>query len=262
MMDTHGIAMRMEAAKQVAKEAGALLVAGPQQGMQAKSKGKSDFVTVMDLASEQLIKSYLHERFPEDNFLGEETGFEAYGSGGTWVIDPIDGTTNYIYGLPTYTISIAYELKHHEPVLGVVYVPLLGQLFHAITGAGAFLGDTSIHCSTLSDPADSLAIVSPPMRLMERLPQFMDVFGHLCRTVGEMRDFGSAAYHMCLVGAGMAEAFVEFGLKYHDIAAGTVILGEAGGRVSPIDADTPDWSGSIIATNAPLHGWYVSTIRS
>jgi myo-inositol-1(or 4)-monophosphatase len=161
-MENRSIERRLQAAIEAARLAGSLLVDGPGEGLRTESKGKSDFVTAMDLASEQLVKSYLHERFPQDNFLGEETGYESYGDGGTWVIDPIDGTTNYIHGLFGYTISIAYEEASHKPLLGVVYVPQIQELFHAIQGGGAFCQGVAIRCSQESVPADAVAIVSPP----------------------------------------------------------------------------------------------------
>ncbi len=259
-MDTTSIEQRLTAAKDAARKAGALLLGGPQDGMQAKAKGKSDFVTVMDLASERLIKDLLHAQFPQDNFLGEETGFEAHGDGGTWVIDPIDGTNNYIYGLPTYTVSIAYEIERHCPVVGVVFVPCLDQLFHASVGMGAFKNGVSISCSSLADASESLLIISPPSRIPGKFAQYLAIYGRLARKTGEIRDFGSAAYHMSLVAAGMAEAFVEFGLQYHDIAAGMVILSEAGGKISPIDPQETGWSGNIVATSTRLHDWYVHQV--
>jgi myo-inositol-1(or 4)-monophosphatase len=259
-MENRSIERRLQAAIEAARLAGSLLVDGPGEGLRTESKGKSDFVTAMDLASEQLVKSYLHERFPQDNFLGEETGYESYGDGGTWVIDPIDGTTNYIHGLFGYTISIAYEEASHKPLLGVVYVPQIQELFHAIQGGGAFCQGVAIRCSQVSVPADAVAIVSPPMRYPDRMPLYFNLYEHICPLVGELRDYGSAALHMCLVAAGRAEAFVEFGLKYHDIAAGTVILQEADGRVVPIGQHTEGWTGDIIATNNNLHDWFASTI--
>ncbi|PKL20299.1 MAG: inositol monophosphatase [Spirochaetae bacterium HGW-Spirochaetae-4] len=255
-MENRGIERRLQAAIEAARLAGSLLVAGPSDGLRTETKGKSDFVTAMDLASEKMVKSYLHERFPKDNFLGEETGYEHHGDGGTWVIDPIDGTTNYIHGLFGYTISIAYEEKSHEPLLGVVYVPQIQELFHAIQGGGAFCQGVAIRCSEESVPGDAVAIVSPPMRYPARMPQYFNLYEHICPLIGELRDYGSAALHMCLVAAGRAEAFIEFGLKYHDIAAGTVILQEAGGRVAPIEQDTEGWTGDIIATNGKLHQWF------
>ena len=107
----------MEAASEAARMAGKLLLNGLGEDLGTTSKGRNDFVTVMDVRSEELIKHHLHTLFPYDNFLGEEMGYEQYGDGGTWIIDPIDGTTNYIHGIPGYTISIAYEEKKWDPVV-------------------------------------------------------------------------------------------------------------------------------------------------
>ena len=255
-MDSQMNSLRLQAAIEVAKLAGQLIISGAEKGIQTSVKGRNDFVTVMDVQSEELIKSYLHERFPQDNFLGEEMGYQKYGDGGTWIIDPIDGTTNYIHQLPGFTISIAFEEQSWHPVIGVVYDPTQKELFWAQEGKGAFLGEKPIHVSAVDDPHESVFMISPPLRKVERMNTYMQIFEHLCGDAGEVRDYGSAALHLCYVATGRAEAFIEYNLKYHDIAAGMVIVKEAKGDISPLDPQEQlNWPGNIIASNAALHTW-------
>lgn len=257
-----GRSLRLQAAQDIAHIAGKLLLEGPDQGLQTATKGRNDFVTVMDVQSERLIKEYLHERFPEDNFLGEEMGFEEFGDGGTWIIDPIDGTTNYIHGLPGFTISIAYEDERWNPVVGVIYDPTGDEMFFAQAGNGAYLNGKAISVSTVDNPHESVIMISPPLRKMKRMGDYMGMLELLSNDSGEMRDYGSAALHLSYIAAGRVEAFIEFGLGYHDIAAGLVILAEAGGKVSPLDlGDQQDWTSNIIATNEALHGWFARLIQ-
>ena len=191
-----------------------------------------------------------------------EMGFERHGDGGTWVIDPIDGTTNYIHGLPGYTISIAFEQNRWHPVLGVVYDPLLDEMYSAQRGAGAWLNGTRISVSEITDVHETVMFLSPPLRKRERMDDYLKLFETLCADSGEMRDYGSAALHLSYVAHGRADAFIEFNLGYHDIAAGVVILEEAGGVISPLDTqDVKDWHSNIIATNSQLHQWFVSQVQ-
>ena len=253
---------RLEAAKQVARMAGAMLQDGQRGNLEITSKGKNDFVTVMDVQSEQLIIDYLHERFPEDNVLGEEIGFKKHGNGGTWIIDPVDGTTNYIHGLPGYSVSIAYEESPWHPIIGVVYDPTNDELYAAQEGVGVWCNDQPIAVSSVADRHDSVIMISPPLRKRELLDDYMHLFNTICADSGETRDYGSAALHMCYVAHGRGEAFIEFGLGYHDIAAGTAILKEAGGAISTLDMrQKSEFTSSLIATNAVLHEWFVSQVQ-
>lgn len=261
-MNKDGRTLRLEAALEAARMAGEMLMRGAEGGLQTTSKGRNDFVTIMDVCSERLITDYLHKRFENDNFLGEEMGFEQYGDGGTWIIDPIDGTTNFIHGLPGFTISIAYEEERWHPVVGVVYDPTSKESFTAQEGKGAFLQGEPITVSTVADPHQSVVMISPPLRKTHRMESYLGMFEHICSEAGEVRDYGSAALHLCYAAAGRCEAFIEFGLKYHDIAAGVVILQEAGGQVAPLDLhDTNDWTENIIATNGKLHTWFSNHVQ-
>ncbi len=168
-MNYDDIKQRLNAAIEAARLVGEFLVSKQTGDLQTSKKGKSDFVTIMDVESERLIKKHLLDLFPEDNFLGEEMGFEKNSEGGTWVIDPIDGTTNYIHHLPGYTISIAYEIERWKPVIGVIYDPLLKEMFHAHKDGGAFLQGKPIRCSDKGKENESIVFTSPPMRYPEHM---------------------------------------------------------------------------------------------
>jgi myo-inositol-1(or 4)-monophosphatase len=253
---------RLEAAKIIAKQAGAFLLESRQGNLGITEKGTNDFVTVVDVASERMIKAYLHDRFPKDNFLGEEMGYESYGDGGTWIIDPIDGTTNYIHGLPGFSISIAYEQSQWDPVVGVVFDPITDELYSAQRGTGAYCNDVPIAVSRIEKPHDTVIMISPPLRFRYRLPAYMKVYQAVCADSGETRDYGSAALHLCYIAHGRGEAFIEFGLGYHDIAAGTVILKEAGGNISQLDLPhAKPFTSSLIATNEVMHTYFVNQVQ-
>jgi myo-inositol-1(or 4)-monophosphatase len=253
---------RFKSAKKVAQLAGELITKNPLDQTILSYKGKSDVVTMMDVKCEKFIKEYLHERFPEDNFIGEETGLERHGIGGQWIIDPIDGTSNYVHDLPGYTISIAYEEESYEPLLGVVYSPAHDELYSAQKGKGAFCNGKQLSVSGISDIKEALTITSPPLRIPELIPRFMELFTRFSIEGGDVRNYGSAALHMCYLASGKAEAYLEYGLKYHDVAAGFVLLREAGGVYSYFDeVEKSSFGGNIVASNKRVHLWYTSVVH-
>ncbi|HKM06429.1 MAG TPA: inositol monophosphatase family protein [Sphaerochaeta sp.] len=263
MSNAQSLESRLLAAKEVAILVGDLITKEPFDRNQASFKGKSDIVTRMDVLSEQYIKAYLHERFPQDDFVGEEMGLESYGNCGRWIIDPIDGTSNYIHNIPGFTISIAYEIEPFSPLIGVVYSPCHKELYYALKGKGAFCNEERISASHISTVREALSIISPPLRKLYHLPSYLEMMKVICEETGDTRDFGSAALHFCYLASGKADGFFEYGLKYHDVAAGFVLLQEAGGLYCFFeeDADTL-FSSNIIATNRELHLWYTTIIRA
>ncbi len=262
-MNGEELTKRQRAAEEAARKAGAFLLgASRNDSLGTTAKGRNDFVTVMDVKSEEIIKAYLHDRFPEDNFLGEEGGYEKYGDGGTWVIDPIDGTSNFIHGLPGFTVSIGYEVEQWKPVVGVVYNPSHDALYSAQTGTGAFLNGKPISVSSVDDPHRTAILTSPPLRNPARLNTYLELFEKLCRESGEIRGFGSAALHLCYIADGKADAYIEFNLNYHDIAAGLVLVSEAGGKVSHLDMnDIGDFPSHFIISNENLHEWFCDAVQ-
>ena len=215
-------------------------------------KAENDFVTAMDSASEKLIRELLLGANPEDCFFGEEGGGNLSETR-RWIVDPIDGTANYAKGDPLYTISIAYELEG-EIVVGCVYCPSLDEMFTAVKGEGAFLNGKPIRVSEERNPRESLLHMAFCHRnpkanqiMLERIPKLCDTFSDLRRT-------GSAAYDLCAIAAGRCEGFCELGLHIWDIAAGVVILREAGGCVSDWrEGYDPLKTGRVAASNTLLH---------
>jgi|LSQX01.3.fsa_nt_gb myo-inositol-1(or 4)-monophosphatase len=262
IMKYEGIKQRLTAAHDIAKVVGKYLIENQFGDIGTSAKGRGDLVTAMDLEAERQIKEFLHKTFPEDNFLGEEMGFERYGDGGTWVIDPIDGTSNYVQGLPGFTVSIGYEIERWQPVLGVVYDPTLDEIFYASKDGGAFFQGKPMRVSDKLDYPQAIVFTSPPMRYGEYMDDFVSVWRAITPKIGEFRDFGSAALHFAYVAAGRGDLFFEFNLQYHDMAAGKIIVEEAGGVVSPIYPGIKDsFSGSIIASPLNTHSTYLEILQ-
>lgn len=250
---------RLALAVRAAREAGEMLRQGGQ--IKVERKAWHDYVTDMDRESERMIREMLLSECPQDGFLGEEGGQIAGEREGQWIVDPIDGTTNFIRGLPAYSISIAYR-RHSEFVIGVVYAPALDELFTAHLGGGAFLNGRPIRASRVETPEEAVAGMSFAHRNRVDALRMLDLLPGLTASLGDMRRMGSAAYDLCCVAAGRLDAFFELGLHLYDIAAGIAILTEAGGRVSgwPGEADAAT-TGNILATNGPLHAWFQSALR-
>ena len=251
---------RLRAAKSAALKAGKLLLAA--KNCEIRAKGWHDFVTGMDLESERVIIDYLSRRFPEDDFLGEESGGGNRAGAGLWIIDPIDGTGNFIHDIPCYTVSIGYRDRAGDLTVGVIYNPRQGELFWAGRGMGAYLNRKRIRVSMLDDPAGAYTIMPPHSRLHGETPFFFGLMQKIFLESLELRDFGSAALHLAYVACGRAEAFLHLGLKIYDIAAGLVILGEAGGQYSGFSEEEDVLkTGNLVATNGALHHWYLEQIR-
>ncbi len=208
-----------------------------------------DFVTAYDIKSEEILVSYIRERYPTHSILGEEgcsiDGCDDY----TWVIDPIDGTTNYAHGFPFFCISIALKYRC-ENVLGVVYAPMLNYLFTAIKGQGAQLNGKPIHVSASESLLYSIISTGFPYT-RESKNMNIDYFLKVINRISGIRRCGSAALDICMVAAGMLDAYWEFNLNDWDIAAGDIIVREAGGSFEKIvvaeDAMTLATNGHIYA---------------
>ncbi|MBQ3574729.1 MAG: inositol monophosphatase [Clostridia bacterium] len=241
---------KAQLAEKAARAAGEMLLNCPR--VAAVHKAENDFVTEMDLKSEKLIKSILLGAYPEDGFFGEEEGGNEEADG-RWIVDPIDGTSNFFKGEAIYTISIAYEL-HGELVVGCVYCPPTDEMFIGIKGEGAYRNGVSVHVSDESVTRESFLHISFCHRdpaynqyVMERLPE-------LIRNFSDFRRFASAAYDIACVASGRCEGFFELGLHIYDIAAGVVIAREACAEISGWrEGEDPLTSGNIIVTNGKIH---------
>ena len=262
MLSDNNLLFRLDSAIAAARGAGVLILDREGTGLGIESKGLNDIVTEVDGESERYIVDYLSSRFPDDNFLGEENGEISGRSGGRWIIDPIDGTENFSRGIPNYTISIGYEVLPGKPVIGVVYNPKQDEMFHAVKGGGAFLNYRPVKVSEIADPADSLTIVAPPFRSHDKAGIYFKLLESVFLKTRDVRRFGSAAQDLCYIACGRMDAFFELGLKYYDIAAGLIILSEAGGCYSSFtEGEDLLESGNIVATNGLLHQWYKKQIN-
>ncbi|MFG2718429.1 inositol monophosphatase family protein [Streptomyces sp. NPDC048416] len=220
----------LDLALEAARRAGALLRDGRPADLAVAATKSSpiDVVTEMDIAAEKLITGYLAERRPHDGFLGEEGASSEGTSGVRWVIDPLDGTVNYLYGLPTWSVSIAAEVDG-ERVAGVVAAPMRGETCHAVLGGGAFEGERRLRCRPPAPLSQSLVSTGFAYVQSVRAHQ-ADVAQRLIPLFRDIRRGGSAAIDLCDVAAGRLDAYYERGLNPWDLAAGDLIAREAGAR--------------------------------
>ncbi len=253
---------RLDSAITAAQDAGKYILLQTKSSIRVSVKGLNDSVSDTDVAVEKLIFNYLREIYPGDRFLGEEQGERGGGNGGRWIIDPIDGTDNYIRSIPNYTVSIAYEDSSGSLSLGVVYNPVQNELFSALKDSGAFLNGKAINVSGITDPSSAVSIIAPPRKSYERTSDYFRLMEDIFLNTRDVRRFGSAAQDLCYVACGRVDAYYEMGLFYYDIAAGMVILHEADGRYSSFSSsDNLLKNGNILATNGHLHDWYSEKIH-
>ncbi|WP_411145040.1 inositol monophosphatase family protein [Streptomyces sp. x-80] len=218
----------LELALEAARRAGTLLREGrpADLGVAATKTSPIDVVTEMDIASEKLITGFLAEHRPDDGFLGEEGASVAGSSGVRWVIDPVDGTVNYLYGLPSWAVSIAAE-KDGETVVGVVAAPMRGETYRAVRGGGAYRDGERLHHRP-APPLSQALVATGFGYLTERRAGQAEVVRTLLPRVRDIRRGGSAAIDLCDVACGRLDAYYERGLNPWDLAAGELIAREAG----------------------------------
>jgi myo-inositol-1(or 4)-monophosphatase len=206
-------------------------------GFDAKSiehKGLNDLVSYVDKEAEQQLVANLSELIPEAGFITEEKTINRTGEVYNWIIDPLDGTTNFIHGLPTYSISIAlYEGS--EPVLGVVYEINRAELFYSYKGGPAFLNNNIISVSKRNMLADSLLATGFPYYQFEKQDQYMRLLAELMQRCHGLRRIGSAAVDLAYVACGRFEGFFEYNLNSWDVAAGAFLVQQAGGKIMNFD---------------------------
>lgn len=243
----------MAAAQDAARTAGAILRENIQGRRTISYKGDINLVTEMDTRSERAIVSTLRSAFPGHGILAEEGTVLRNDSGFTWIIDPLDGTTNYAHGYPCFSVSIALE-QSGEIVLGVVYDPMRDELFSASKGAGAFLNGVRLAVSPVDELIRSLLATGFPYDRKVSEKNNLDYFHELLMASQEVRRDGSAALDLCYVASGRFDGFWELKLKAWDVAAGSLIVSEAGGAVSDLAGNPLDLHGEeILATNGNIH---------
>ena len=242
----------LEVAIAAAEAAGEVLRNGFGQHQEIKFKGEVDLVTKADENAEQAITRVLQKTFPNYGMLAEEGG-ELKGEGTVrWIVDPLDGTTNFAHGLPLFCTSIALE-RDGEVVLGVVYDPMANETYTAERGGGATLNGEPIVVSDTDDPIRALLATGFPYD-RDEVPAALELFGRFAVHTQGMRRLGSAALDLCYVAAGRLDGYYERGVKAWDIAAGTLILREAGGKVTNYSGHELDLElGEVVASNGLLH---------
>jgi myo-inositol-1(or 4)-monophosphatase len=223
--------------------------------LEISEKSLFNLVTEADLAAEKMVIDEIQKNFPRDSFLSEEFGAYQGESGFRWIIDPLDGTTNYAHGLPLYGVSIGLELEEtKQPVVGMVLFPELGTCYHAIKGKGAFRDKTPIHVSKTKLMKESLFVTGFPYDRNNSLDVLMTYYKSILSKSRGIRRTGAATLDLCWVADGKFDGYYELGLKPWDMAAGGLILQEAGGRVTTMDGnDFNLYTPSILATNGLLH---------
>jgi myo-inositol-1(or 4)-monophosphatase len=260
----HDLKVYRDAACEAARR-GAAVLEQWRTRFQVREKGRADLVTDADLGSQEAIRSYLLGRFPDHAFLAEEgaAGKSRPGPGAppTWIVDPLDGTTNYVHDCPLYCVSIGLEIAS-ELVVGVVFEPSRNELFHAIAGQGAFVNDRRLQTSATDRLENALLATGfpPDTRAMEQSLHWWRYFSFRARS---LRRTGSTAINMAWLAAGRFDGFYAFDNHVWDVAGATVIVREAGGVVSNVDGSAYDpYTSDGLASNGPLHAALVEALRS
>ena len=243
--------------------AGDIQRAGQESGFRVDKKGRIDLVTEVDLACERMCRETVADRFPDHDILAEELGGSAPGRAPSrfrWVFDPLDGTTNYAHGLPIYCSSLALEIDGRAEV-AAIYDPTRKELFTGERGEGAYLNGRALRVSQTDALIDSLLVTGFPYTVHERGGDLVALFGYFLSRARAVRRLGSAALDLCYVAAGRFEAFWEQHLQPWDVAAGALIVDEAGGRVTGMDGGPFDPAAAhLIASNGHVHREVVDAI--
>ena len=225
------------------------------EALQVRRKGAADFVSKADVAAEEAIVESLRKSRPKYGFIleeGEDT--EGTDNSNRFIIDPLDGTTNFLHSIPQFCISIALE-RDREPYAGVIFCPITDELFYAEHGQGAFLNERRLRVSGRNDLSEALVGTGLPFKGKPGREQALAETDRVLSETAGIRRFGSAAYDLCMVAMGRLDAYWERGLNPWDVAAGIVIAREAGGEVSTIEdsRDKPHLTPSILASNHHIH---------
>lgn len=224
------------------------------------SKGKNDFVTRVDREAEAAITGIIQREFPGHRILAEEGGFSAASSDHLWVIDPLDGTTNFIHGIPHFAVSLAL-LENDRVIFGLIYEPLAGDRFHAGLGQGAFLNDRPIAVSGTTGLDSALGATGFPFKAPDQAAAYAKAFASLLSKCKDMRRCGSAALDLAYTACGRYDFFWEAHLLPWDFMAGKLLIAEAGGVASDFSGqELPVRESSVLAANKALYPALVKEI--
>ncbi len=226
-----------------------------------KLKGKHNFVTYVDKTAEEKIVAELKKILPEAGFIAEENQNLEKAERFNWVVDPLDGTTNFIHSVPVFSISIALMDKE-ELIAGVVYEINLDEAFYAWKNGGAFLNGNKISVSDIDDLDSSLIATGFPYYDFSRLDKYLELFKDLMQNSSGIRRLGSAAVDLAYVACGRFEIFYEYGLNPWDVAAGSLIVKEAGGKVNDFrGGENFIFGREIVATNGNVHNKFAEKLK-
>ncbi|MGE0886095.1 MAG: inositol monophosphatase family protein [Blastocatellales bacterium] len=256
----------IELAIRAAREAGAILQDFAARGFQIEHKGRINLVTEADLASERHIKELIASHYPNHRILAEESGASAHAHNSvgeyTWIIDPLDGTTNFSHGFPCYAVSIGVE-REGQSVVGVIYDPSRDEMFAAERGAGATCNGQKIRVSGVEKLERALVVSGFPYDVRERMDEYLPAWREFLNHAQGVRRLGAAAIDMACIANGSMDGFWESGLNAWDVAAGWVIIEEAGGRVTKLDGSQFDnHSASLLCTNGLIHEEMLAVLKS
>jgi myo-inositol-1(or 4)-monophosphatase len=251
-------------AVEIVLRAGGIQMARRESGFQIDKKGTIDLVTEVDFECEKMCRAVLAERFPQHDILAEELSSgpgQPRTSRFRWVFDPLDGTTNYAHGLPVFCASLALEIDGRAEV-GAIYDPTRKELFTGERGQGAFVNGARLQVSETGSLLDALLVTGFPYDVHQKLVPLLAMFGAFLGEARAVRRLGSAALDLCYVAAGRFDGFWEQTLKPWDVAAGALIVEEAGGRITGMDGSRFDPAAAhLVASNGQIHRAMLDVIK-
>lgn len=247
---------------QIAKEAGTFIAteAAGFDKSRVELKGKSDLVSYVDKGAEQMIVKGLRDLLPEAGFLTEEKTVEQEETELTWIIDPLDGTTNFVHSVPGYAVSIGLS-RGNEMLVGVVYEVTRQEAFYAWKGGGAYLNGNKISVSAASQIDESLFATGFPIYNFSKITEYLAILNELMRNSHGLRRLGSAAMDLAFVACGRCEAFFEYNLNSWDVAAGILLVQEAGGKVTDFAGGDNALHGRELVAGGAVHAELLRVIR-
>lgn len=263
MAPRKGMQSYLRVAARAAREAGSMLLQEMGKNRRIRYKGDIDLVTDGDVKSQKLVVGHIRRECPDHGFIVEEVdrALEKRESRFRWIIDPLDGTTNFTHRYPLFSVSIALEVEGTLEI-GVIYLPYLKELFTAVRGKGAFLNGKGIRVSRTTRIGRSLICTGFPYDIHERSRRILSEFNRVVRSARAVRRDGSAAIDLAFAACGRFDGFFERGLKIWDVAAGVVLIQEAGGMVTDYRGRPGLNPGEIVASNGKIHRQLVHLLHT